>query len=785
MAEVLFGVDSFIGLKTTNQEDVKICYKRDLIYVNFISIFPLQLVMQFIRKTYSSKWAFFMFAFSVFSQINIFFSQTPITLQSEVKAYLFHVVRKSPILEKNLGYAFEYSGPKVYLRDKSVNYDSLEHLIINQPELLYIRTDEIAKAPKGLLLELTNKTAVWMLNKALNDIQNGIYDYNQDLYNDYITQFNKFLPKSIIRQKSYEFLFDPKQSPIFNSNLSLYDRGVLLQQIGFTNPEDQFKILKAQHLAINQTIQEQCFMLFKTLGGNATEFENYLFAAGDGSYTNGILSERERDDDGNWNKGLPKAIGLFPYDLELKNEQLVPLRMVTRQMETCGKGLQTNLHFDVWGYNTSKQTTIVIEKDGWSYHLYGSENTRFLSPDSSFSKGYTFHKVINHLEKILKKDLEPVILGKKGYNIEIDEVQKALAQTAELIRKEEIASGISPIALGKPKNKKSKKKTDMSKWSYELQDLYQEYINLEGELDDLFRQREPYLKEYLEAKSVIDKYKESLGLRWMPYIERDGLYIFRDSSIFNVHTQEFLFPSTFKREAFEVRLIAIPEDLLGVNADEVMLHVSKVDIEPMYDADLRIEFFDSFDSDAFQLNRSIFTEKDTATLRKLFHRISKKSPALKIEVIGNGIGKWEEGRLLRDPEQLEMKNYPGKNINEWRISRAEPKFARLRKTMLYMKIDKELHIKIDSYTDPVVSNLIAPSSTILKMIEEGQITKNEALSAYRSLAVLEKLKIELSIYAAQYLPPDKAKKWMDSLNNHINRSSVSVGKFNLYYNDFY
>ncbi len=740
--------------------------------------------MLFLRTKYRSKWTFLFCVFSLLSHVNYFSAQTPITLQSEVKAYLFHVVRKSPILEKNLGYAFEYSGPKVYLRDKSVNYDSLEHLIINQPELLYIRTEEIAKAPKGLLLELTNKTAVWMLNKALNDIQNGIYDYNQDLYNDYITQFNKFLPKSIIRQKTYELLFDPKQSPIFNSNLSLYDRGVLLQQIGFSNPEDQLKILKAQHLAINQTIQEQCFILFKSLGGSASEFENYLFAAGDGSYTNGILSERERDDDGNWNKGLPKAIGLFPYDLELKDGQLLPLRMVTRQMETCGKGLQTNLHFDVWGYNTNKQTTIVIEKDGWSYHLYGSENTRFLSPDSSFSKGYTFHKVINHLEKILKKDLEPIILGRKGYNSEIDEVQKALSQTAELIRKEEIASGISPIALGNSSKKQSKKKTNTTSWSTELYDLYQEYINLESELDDLFRQREPYLKEYLEAKSVIDKYKESLGLRWMPYVERDGLYIFRDSCVFNIHTQEFLFPSTLKREAFEVRLIAIPEDLLGTSADEVMLHVSKVDIEPMYDADLRIEFFDSFDSDAFQLNRSIFTEKDTATLRKLFDRISKKSPSLRIEVIGNGIGKWEDGRLLRDPEQLEMKNYPGKNSIEWRVSRAEPRFARLRKTMLYMKIDKELHLKIDSYTDPVVSNLIAPSNVVSKMIEDGQITKNEALSAYRSLAVLEKLKIELSIYAAQYLPPDKAKNWMDSLNNYINRSTVSIGKFNLNYGEF-
>jgi hypothetical protein len=716
-----------------------------------------------------------------------FIAQTPITLQSEVKAYLFHVVRKSPILEKNIGYAFEYSGPKVFLKDKSINYDSLENLIINEPELLYIRTEEIGKAPKGLLLELTNKTAVWMLNKALSDVQNGVYDYNQDLYRTYIDHFLRFLPKGFANlnrgQKSFESLLDPKLSPIFNSNLSLYDRTVLLQNIGYTQAEEQFKILKAQHQAINQTIEDQCLLLFKSLGGTANEFENHLLAAGDGSYTTGILSEREKDDDGNWNKGLPKAIGLFPYDLELINGELVPLRIVSRQMETCGKGLQTNLHFDVWGYNTNKQTTVVIEKNGWSYHLYGSDNTRFLSPDSSFSKGYTFHKVISHLEFLLKKELEPILFGKKGLSTEIDEVQKALNQTADKIRKEEAEYGFSSNFSKTEKKKKNKYTKQQLSVGQDLKDLYQEYTNLEAELDELFREREPYLKEYLEKKEVIDRYKQSMGLKWMPYKEKDGSYFFQDSTIFNRNTQEFIFPATIKREPIEVRLIAIPEDLLGVNADEVMLHVSKVDIEPMYDADLKIEFFDSFDSDAFQLNRNIFTDKDTATLRKLFDQIKRKTPGFNIEINGNGIGVWEEGRLIRDIQQTELKNYPGKNANEWKSSRADIQFARLRKTTLYMKIDKDLNMKIDSYTDPVVSNLHAPSSFIESLIQNGEISKNEALSAYRSLAVLEKLKIELSIHAAKFLPPDRAKKWIDSLNNCINRTQIKVGTIMVNFSD--
>jgi hypothetical protein len=76
-------------------------------------------------------------------------------------------VRKSPILEKNFGYAFEYFGPKVPLKDGQINYDSLETIIINEPELLVIRSAEIAKAPKGLILELSNKADMWDLQYHL------------------------------------------------------------------------------------------------------------------------------------------------------------------------------------------------------------------------------------------------------------------------------------------------------------------------------------------------------------------------------------------------------------------------------------------------------------------------------------------------------------------------------------------------------------------------------------------------------------------------------------------
>lgn len=735
-------------------------------------------------------------------------SQVNNSLSAEIKSYLFHVVRKSPILEKNFGYAFEYFGPKVPLKDGQINYDSLETIIINEPELLVIRSAEIAKAPKGLILELSNKTAVWMLNKTLNSIQTGKNEINQEILDNYLRVFAENLSKQIERSKNYEVIFDPKRSPIFNSNLSLYDRCVLLGQLGFVSPQDQVQILEAQHRAINETIEKYTLQIFRNLGGKSNEFENYLLAAGDGSYTAGILSERERDDDGNWNKGLPKAIGLFPYDLKVENKEVIPYRMISRTMETCGNGKQTNLHFDVWGYNTTKQTTIVIVKNGFTYHLFGSEQTRFLSPDSNFSKGSTFQKVINDLHSNTFKELETSLKGKNGYNEQINTHQKSLEEVYILIQGKEAEYGehskqnyrtpnhltrkdrkfkkenSNGGPINQTPNTKSKRKARQRKQT-ELVDLFLEYETIEAELNSLIEERAPILKEWQNKKAILDDYKRQMGLKWVGFTEIDGLYIFDDSTTFDIKTQEFIFPTSDKKESFEIRLIAIPEDLVGENADEVMLHVSKVDIEPFYDADIKIEFKDLFESDAFSLSKTIFQEKDSSLLKKFFQQIDNSQLSFNFEINGNGVGKWENGALVKNWEAIELSNYPGKTAQEIKMARADSSFASLRKTNLFIKVDRLIYFRIDSYTDPVVSNLVVKNhSKIQELITSGKITKNDALSAFRSVAVMNQLKLELNINASKYLSQEKAKKLIDQLNSSIEKGRVKVGNEVLRCKDF-
>jgi hypothetical protein len=735
------------------------------------------------------------------------FSQVADRLSPEIRAYLFHIVRKSPILENNIGYAFEFMGPTILLPDKSINYDSTETILINSPELLVIRKEEIAKAPKGLIAEASNKTAIWILNKTLQSIQLRINETDNDVFKDYIDFFNESLPKSITRAKYFNSLFNPGLSPIFNSNLSQYDRDLLLKSMGINSIEDRKSIFEAQHKAINKTIEKKALEIYNYLGGASEEFENYLIAAGDGSYTSGLLQERERDDEGNWNKGLPKAVGLFPYDLKIKENELVPERICNRVMNLVGNGKQTNLHFDVWGYNTNRQTTVVIEKNGYTYHLFGSEKTRFLSPDSSFSKGVTFQKIINDLSGNTFNELEKTIKGKNGYNDQIAEIDRQLNETMLLIQEKEASYGELTKSNFKTKKRpsraarklkkqnedigptnitpttKSKRKARTKKQA-DLVELYQIFEALEVDKKNLVEERSPYLEEYEMKKKVLDNYKLQMGLKWMKYHEVDGFYIFEDSSTFDIRTQEFLFPASNDTCSFEVRLISIPDDLVGETSDEVMLHISKIDVEPFYDADFRITLNDVFAPDDFAFNGKIFQNTDSAKLKRFFKQFEKQNPQISFEIKGNGIGKWDGKKVIKDFEAIEEGSYPGNTTEERLNSRSINEYKRLRKTELFLKADRNIAIKIESFTDPVVSNLVLKNSKFQDLVEKKKLSKNDILSAYRSIVVLNELKLEFHILCSQYLPQDRAKTIIDVFNSSLEKSMIQVGNESLRMKDF-
>lgn len=726
-------------------------------------------------------------------------------LNPEERAYLYHIVKKSPILNNNFGRYFDYQGPEILLRNKKVNFDSIELLIINQPEILHIRKDEIAKSPKGLIAEAANKMALWELNKVLlakRVSQKDLKQY-QNEYNAFEEMLLVHLPNSA--KKTIDGITTPikKMHNLMNPSLSFDDKVMIVESIRLGSIQDDEMALNAINLAINEYVQKRAYQIYRAMGGEADIFDNILVAAGDGSSTSGMLEEREKDEKGRWNKGLPKAVGLFPYQITIEKEEtkrsvvekIEPMRYSITDLKTVGNNRITNLHFDVWGYNSEKQTTVVIEKNGLNYHLFGSKDTRFLSPDSTFSDGTTYQSIINDLEFNKVAKLNEAIYGKKGFDYWIDYNNKKKDDVElKIIKREKEYSdlGFSSISTSRKasrrvkKSKRNARKAGTGSGSFdgepttysgrkerkslqnEIVYLYDIFEAYKRKIAALEKQKKEALTLLATYQRRLDHFKQLMGLKWATFIEKDGLYTFEDSTTFDILTQEFQFPASQIQEDFEIRLIGIPESCLSKSADEVMIHINLMDAEPNYNARINLSLEDVFASDKWNLPTPLFTEKDSVAIQVFFEGILNKKVDFSIIARGQGIGKWNGVRTIKDSKPIELKAYP-------QGQKFDPTFVRLRKSEVFIHINRSIVLEVNSFTDPVKSSLVIDNSVISSGQNKYNLSKNDILSAYRTAAIMKQLKSEINVLAGKYLTRDKAKIVIDRFNKEIAKTKVSVG----------
>lgn len=729
-------------------------------------------------------------------------------LSPEERAYLFHIVKKSPILDNNFGRYFDYQGPQIIFPNQTLNYDSMELLIINNPEFLVIRKAEIAKSPKGLIAEAANKMAIWELNKVLlakrkND-DDDLKQY-QNEFDRFETLLEERLPAAALRPKDGVQEAHPKLYNVINPGLSLDEKIAQVGSLKFLDITEQVAVLDAINYAVNTYVAERALEIFYNLGGQADSYENVLIAAGDGSGTSGLLEEREKNERGIWNKGLPKAVGLFPYQLEIERkeikrrveEKIEPNRFATQNFQTAGNNRYTNLHFDVWGYNSEKQTTVVIEKNGLSYHLFGSGDTRFLSPDSTFSEGATFQSIINDLELNHIAKLDEKIYGKRGYDYWIDYSIKKKNSTELKLKKKEMEYsnlGYTPITTSSKPSRQVKKarkqaikassggfngppttssqRTERKKLQVQiiaLQADYEEYIRKIKELE-AEKQLAIDLRATYELK--LDLYKRMMGYTWAEYTVEDGLYTFQDSSTFDFYTQEFQFQPKADSEAFEVRLIAIPESSMSKSADEVMLHINVMDAKPDYNARINIALEDVFESDKWALPRSLFTPEDSVAVRVFFEGLLDKKIPFEIIARGQGVGEWNGVQTVKDYDFKELDRYPGNAA----VTKMDSTFQRLRKSEVLIHIDRGIVMEINSFTDPVKSSITVSDATIASAMLKYNLSKNDILSAYRTVAIMNSMKKEISQLAGLYMSREEATVIIDRFNKEWNKAKINVGR---------
>lgn len=704
-------------------------------------------------------------------------NQHPTMLNGEEKAYMYHVVMKSKILRSHLSEYFHYTGEMIYLTDNRVNYDSIEIMIMQEPSLLVIETQELSRQSKGLLSELTTKMALWKLNNALKfgALKNEEYQHLSAIYEEYMALVLQNLPPGATKKKKEETVIPKKIKQLSNPTFSLNDKLAVIGGNSGFSPLEQKSIIESFNKATNLWVKNESKRIFYQIGGQANYYDNILQSAGDGSMTAGLLDEHEKDERGRFGKGAPKAIGLFTYQLEItkdnRNKDVVkPLQVPEEKFKTVVKPGQTNIHFSVWGFNNTKQTTVCIQKGANSYLLYGSEKSRMLSPDSAFGEGETYHRHIDKLENEIIADLKEKIYGKHGFEYlinknkdELDDVMMSIKKT-EVLLNDFRKYGASP---GKRIKKKKKKAQN------ELVALYERKEYLEKEIRELEAAWEVAMEKLSELETELDKMKRNLGYTWLDYKEKDSIYTFTDGAVFNMKTQDFRFPATEFEEEFSIRTISIGSEPLSKSVDEINLHINITDVAYREELLLDLSLEDVFDSDSYQLDQKLFTEEDSTKLYELCRLIQNQEFEFKIE--GRGIGKMEYGIIEKDLSPNPQDSYSG--------DKNAPKYKDLRKTLIWVD-DKEVkpQILIRSYCDPVKSNLDVSHKAIQKfMSKHPKTSKNEILTGMRALEVYEKFIDELIQFASNHLERSEANQVIDKLVAAQKKIQVKINDGHLNY----
>ncbi|MFN3917859.1 MAG: hypothetical protein ACK4K0_08945 [Flavobacteriales bacterium] len=743
-------------------------------------------------------------------------------LTSEERAYFYRVAMQSPVLYRNIGNALTYqgeykyqtvkhtkklaSGDKIERIDTLIDYDFIEEQIIYEPSLLEISMKDLSLASTGVLSEAAAKIALWKLYKELKrrdeDKPTGV---EAGVLDDFKSIVLQYLPDKAVRERSNgERAIQPKLDGLFNPNLKTNDRIAIVNGLSGYTTEEKTQVLQAFNKAVNQYISIKAEEYFLKIGGKKSQFNNMLLAAGDGSATEGLLGERERNARGKFYAGDPKGIGLFTYELtvgldEKNNPVIKTEKEPIERFELLGDNKLTNLHLSIWGFNSDYKTTVAITKGVKTYLLYSSRITRELTPNSAAGRGLNYHDLLFRLEHQTIPFLVEEIEGKKGLKywvkyyeeqsaLNIENLKKTEAELDEM-RHNSVKKGgqVDSKQRGRghpvPEVKKSEKnKIAQQKLIY--------YYNRKTEMEKKLRESKENLaaaeKKLMIHQLRLQKMKQNLGNQQQKYTVSNQIFTFEDGSTFNAFTQDFQFVDKAENEEFEIRLLAIGQDAMSELVDEVQLHINvsegryfPTDIKPIH-----ISFTDVYKSDEFKLSQFELEPWERYELSEMLNQLLL-SKSLEFNLWGNGVGKRVGSKVLTDEKQVELDKYPGENKQEQEQAKSSDDYRLLRMSSLDVQNnEKSIVAIIHSYTDPIKSKLTYKKTEWAEVKKQLTVTDNQLLSALRTFDLLEYLCTEMVIVAHYDFDSKQSAKLIAKIEKALSQSIVKVGTKELSYSKY-
>ena len=172
---------------------------------------------------------------------------------------------------------------------------------------------------------------------------------------------------------------------------------------------------------------------------------------------------------------------------------------------------------------------------------------------------------------------------------------------------------------------------------------------------------------------------------------------------------------------------------------------------------------------------SLFENKDSVAVRQFFEGLINKKNQFSIVAKGQGIGYWNGSRTVKNSKSVEELSYKG--------SRMDSTYLRLRKSELFVILDREIKIEVNSYTDPVASSMNIGNTAILALMKKYKLSKNDILSVYRTATILRKFNQEMAASATIYLEKESAKMVIDRIKAELLKTKIKVGSTSIKLND--
>lgn len=590
------------------------------------------------------------------------FSQTEWKeLSGKQRAFFYNVSRNIKNIKPELLHLFEFTDSIPYINDTLPDYAYVEKRIVEDSTKLVLHYTEFARKNNGLIADLATHYALWELGLLLQfrKSEKSKFQYLKPILKVFEQYIIESAPQAALKTLSngnYELA--TSISRYYAPNLTINEKIASIKNSGFSE-NDQLIIIRSIYRAQEKYILNRSLEIFKLLGGDVKKYINFLIAAGDGEN----YSDLETIYISKYSRALQDLKALFYFETELKKDKITKKQILnvlsnpTKKLITHPVFL-TQIHIDVWGFHPERQTTIVIQKGGNSYILYGNNKiaeNRFVSPDSTYGEGSTYWRLIYELENIHIADLKEKIYGKKGYDYWIAEYEERIEVTRMKIKiTENDLNSIryEPSAPKKIKKKKIKKKdlgksdqagkghptgkpTGTAKKKQKLQNrLIALNTQLENEirtLNELKIEKEEAFDILASYQTLLDKMRKNVGHTFVDYKkDKYGNFIFNDGTTFNYLNQDFIFYPNGKTENFEIITIAFGEKVFSKKIEEVFIHLNLTYPNPKQKFTLLKELDNTNET-------SKITISDSIQIMELFYALGNTDKKINIKAIGGGI----------------------------------------------------------------------------------------------------------------------------------------------------